>query len=56
MVITNEQREGMLKAAEPLIEWLNENCHPHCEVLVDQCRVRLTEDVVSGKVDKYLRD
>ena len=43
MIIKEEQRVAMLEAAKPLIKWMNENCHPHCEAIVDSTGVRLVE-------------
>ena len=45
MIITKEQSDSMLEAAKPLIKWLNENCHPHCEIIVDQVSAELVESV-----------
>lgn len=45
MIISKEQQESMLHAAKPLIKWLNENCHPHCCVLVDVTSVCLSESI-----------
>ncbi len=55
MTITEAQRAEMLAAAKPLIKWLNENCHPHCEATVDQNTVVLTEGVATHCTDEFLR-
>lgn len=31
------------EATMPLMQWLNENCHPHCSVIVDSERAELLE-------------
>jgi hypothetical protein len=31
------------EAAFPLMQWLNDNCHPHCTVIVDSERAELME-------------
>jgi hypothetical protein len=54
MTITQHQSEQMLEAAKPLIKWLNENCHPHCAVHVDQRSAELVEAVAMVKTDDYL--
>jgi len=34
---------GFREAAFPLMQWLNDNCHPHCTVIVDSERAELME-------------
>ena len=31
------------EVALPLMQWLNDNCHPHCTVIVDSERAELME-------------
>ena len=31
------------EAVMPLMQWLNDNCHPHCTVIVDSERAELME-------------
>lgn len=45
MTITPEQSAELLEAAKPLIKWLNENCHPHCEARVGCVTVDLAESI-----------
>lgn len=40
---TPEERQELQEAALPLMEWLWENCHPHCTVIVDSERAELVE-------------
>jgi len=54
MTITRKQQKRMLKAAKPLIRWLNENCHPHCQAVVDLNSVVLFEGIASHRTDEYL--
>jgi len=56
MVVSKEQFASLLEAAKPLIKWLNDNCHPHCEAIVDQDSVRLVEDVAKNRTDEFLKD
>ena len=52
MTITKEKLAELTKAATPLIQWLNENAHPHCFAAVDQTSVVLHEEVAgSGTLD-----
>lgn len=44
-------------AARPLIEWLNENGHPHNTIIVTTTSAELLEGVKStGEVLDYLKD
>ena len=56
MIITEEQRQSMLEAAKPLIAWMNENCHPHCEMVVDCNTIKLTEGIATNGTDEFLKD
>ena len=56
MVISEEQRSSMLEAAKPLIQWMNENCNPHCAARVDQNTIELTKGVTTNRTDEFLRD
>jgi hypothetical protein len=55
-VLTKEQIDAFEKAARPLIEWLNENCHPHHYVIVEPARAELVEGKCSVKVEDYIKD
>jgi hypothetical protein len=39
VTITEQQRQEMLEATKPLMQWLNENCHPHCHAVVGQAHI-----------------
>lgn len=54
MRITLEQSVEMLKAAEPLMQWLARNCHPHCSAVVDSTRVELLEGIAQQFTAEYL--
>jgi hypothetical protein len=54
MKLTVEQMEKMLEAAKPLIKWMNKNCHPHCECIVDCTTVRIVEGLAVMKTEEYL--
>jgi hypothetical protein len=56
MTITKEQSEQMLQAAKPLIQWINENCHPHTKITVDQTSVELMEGVATNRTEEFLKD
>lgn len=54
MIITKEQSDSMLEAAKPLIKWMNENCHPHCEVVVGVNSVELVESIARNITDEFV--
>lgn len=51
--ISEEQRNGMLEAARPLIAWMKANCHPHCVARVDQTAIELTEGVATATLSEH---
>lgn len=56
MTLTKEQQQTMLDAAKPLIQWMNENCHPHCTAHVDCTTVELVEGIATNRTKEFLRD
>lgn len=56
MTLTPEQRTQLLEAAKPLIKWMNENCHPHCQAHVDQGVVELLEGIATNGTAEFLKD
>jgi hypothetical protein len=56
MKLNDEQRIAFSDAADPLIKWLNENCHPHVVAIVDQGGAQLYEGLASVKNDNYIED
>ena len=48
MKITLDQIEALREAALPLMQWLNNNCHPHCTVMVDSERIELVEGLATA--------
>lgn len=56
MIITVEQLSGFEAAARPLVQWLNENCHPHVTAIVCLDRAELLEGVGSTLITDYIQD
>lgn len=54
MKLTTTQQAELLEAAKPLIRWMNENCHPHCEVRIDQCDVELFEGIAMARTEEFV--
>ena len=54
MKITLDQIETLREAALPLIQWLNDNCHPHCTIIVNSERIELVEGLATaGHLDHH---
>lgn len=51
--VTEKQRTEMLEAAKPLIRWLNENCNPHCQAVVDRISVLVMEGVAMNRTQEF---
>jgi len=45
MKITEAQLQEILEVARPLMDWLKENTHPHCKVIVDSEFAELVEGI-----------
>ena len=56
MILTEEEMAEFEELSRPLIEWLNETCHPHVIVQIEPGRTSLSEGVVSIPVDDYIKD
>jgi hypothetical protein len=56
MILNPEKQATFDKAAEPLIKWLNDNCHPHVTVIVTSDSAELLEGVYFHKTDEYVKD
>ena len=54
--LTPEQRQSLLVAVQPLLEWMNENAHPHCLLVVDQNSYELFEGQFRGIDNVHLKD
>ena len=49
MRFTLAEIETLREAALPLMQWLNNNCHPHCTVIVDSERIELVEGLATAR-------
>ena len=50
------KREEFRNAAAPLVEFLNENCHPHVNVIVDCGSAELLEGFCRAVIEEYIKD
>ena len=54
--MNKEQLEEFEKLTRPVIEWLNNNHHPHVHVLIDPGRASLLEGIYSFPTEDYIKD
>lgn len=53
MTLTPEQSARFDELARPLIQWLNENAHPHCEIHVTPTSATLAEGVTAYQTEEF---
>jgi hypothetical protein len=56
MKLSKEQVQEFEKAAEPLMKWLSENCHPRVSAIVEPSRAELFEETSAINNDKFIKD
>ena len=57
MILTDKQRAEFLELSRPMMEWLNNNFHPHVDVIISPVDARLLEGVSStGHIYDYVKD
>jgi len=56
MKLTKEQIAAFEEACKPLVKWLNENCHPHVQVIVENDRAELVEGLTMVKIEEFIKD
>lgn len=39
------------KLCRPVSEFLRDNCHPHCQAIINEFHIQLTEDMYSTPVN-----
>ena len=49
MILTDQQLKTLREAAMPLMQWLNDNCHPHCTAVVDSEHIELHEGIATAR-------
>ncbi len=48
--------EKFREVTEPVIKWMNDSCHPHCAIMIDQTRAELTEGVCAFTTEEFIKD
>lgn len=56
MTLNEDQREQFEKAVRPIMEFLNNNCHPHVTVVIDGTHAELSEGVCAFTTMDYVKD
>lgn len=56
MILKKEQIDEMQEAAKPLVKWLNDNCHPHCKVIVENDRAEIVEGSAMVKITEFIKN
>jgi len=56
MTLTEQKRKEFEEIAKKMIEFPNENAHPHCSVVVTTISAELVEGVASVYTEEYVKD
>ena len=56
MNLNEEQRKEFEKLSKQLIEWLNNNCHPHTSIVVTPTNAELLEGVCAIQTMEFVKD
>lgn len=56
MILSKEKISEFEIISRPLIKWLNENCHPHVNVILCTNRAELMEGICSFITNDYIAD
>jgi hypothetical protein len=56
MILTEGQQKEFEDVTRPVIEWLNNNCHPHVNVIVCTTRAEFLEGIAGFTTFDYLKD
>ena len=54
--MTEEQKKEFEKLAREMMKWMNENCHPHMTVIIDNTSSQLVSGEVAFYTKEYLKD
>jgi hypothetical protein len=49
MTLTEKQLTELRTAAMPLMQWLNDNCHPHVAAIIDSEHIELVEGLATAR-------
>jgi len=49
MTLTEKQLTELRTAALPLMQWINDNCHPHVAAIIDSEHIELVEGLATAR-------
>ena len=49
MRFTLDEIETLREAALPLMQWINDNCHPHVAAIIDSEHIELVEGLATAR-------
>jgi len=49
MTLTEKQLTELRAAAMPLMQWINDNCHPHVAAIIDSEHIELVEGLATAR-------
>lgn len=56
MILSLQQMNELERLSKPLLEWINDNCHPHCKIIIEPARIEVWEGIVSIPNEEYIKD
>lgn len=56
MILSGSQIQEFDDLTAPVIKWLNENCHPHVSVHIDNASAELAEGITRTRHEEFWRD
>lgn len=56
MRITELERKEFEEVVKPVIKWLNDNCHPHTQVLITPTDAELSEGITAFRTLEFVKD
>jgi hypothetical protein len=55
-MITPKQHDDLEELVKPLIKWLNDNCHPHTQLIIEPDGAQLVEAMARVVNLEYIKD
>lgn len=55
-LLSKEQIAEFEKLAKPLIKYLNDNCDPHCQIIVECDSAQILSGLAGINTDEFIKD
>lgn len=55
MIYTKETMKSFKEIVEPVMKWLNENCHPHTSIVIGSDIAELMEGQITHHTEQFLK-